>query len=289
MSSELHWLLGLDLGASSCGAFQFARVLRRRLHTRVVGVYVCELWRLGMAPGEDATLTLTLRAEVGRWLATLDAGAPDAAVDATRLLDAVDAESGLTEAAHGTAGVVIGRHLAHPAPLVRLGRVARRLLRRLPAPVIVVPPELAADEFAGPVLLATDLSDRSAAAARFAAAFARGLGLPLTCVHVGQPRRDGTHGLLEPRREEFDETYREASERATRAWASEHCPDAALVFEYGDPVDRLSALAEHMHASLLVVGSGRLGMVERIFTGSTASAVAALAPCAVAVVPPGAP
>lgn len=276
-SSERHWLLGLDLGPRSCGALQLARVLRQRLHARVVGVYVCELGMLGLAPGEDAALTLALRAEVERWLATLDAGATDAAVDATRLLDAVDAEDGLTEAAHGAAGVLIGRHLAHPAPLVRLGRVARRLLRLLPAPVIVVPPELAADEFAGPVLLASDLSDHSAAAARFAAAFARGLGRPLTCMHVGQPRWDGSHGLFEP-------THRGATERATRAWASKHCPDAALVVEYGDPVERLSALAEHLHASLLVAGSGRPGVVERIFTGSTASAVAALAPCAVAVV-----
>jgi nucleotide-binding universal stress UspA family protein len=288
MSNEFTWLVGIDLGPRSGGALQFARMLRQRIHAHVVGVYVAELWQFGVASGEGTAWTPGMRAGAEQWLAARNTGTPDAAIDAARILEAVDAESGLTEAASGAAGVVVGRRPAHPAPWSRLGRVARRLLRRLPAPVIVVPPELAADEFAGPVLLATDLSDRSVPAAELATKFARALGRPLSCVHVGQPRWGESHRLLEPRKDELRATYREAVEQATRVWASKHCPEAAPVFEYGDPVERLVALVEHMHPSLLVVGSGRPGMVERIFTGSTASAVAALAPCAVAVVPPDA-
>ena len=52
--------------------------------------------------------------------------------------------------------------------------------------------------------------------------------------------------------------------------------------------ERLPAIAARLQASLMVVGSGRPGLVERIFAGSVASGVAALAPCAVAVVPPDA-
>lgn len=288
MTRETPWILGLDLGARCSGALQFAQMLRARLHARVVGVFISETWQFALPPGEGAGLALSLRNEAGRWLAGLNAGTAGAAVDEAKIVDDVDAESGLAAAAHGAAGVVIGRRVVTPDTWARLGRVARRLLRRLPAPVIVVPPELALDEFTGPVLLATDLTHRSAAAARFAAELAAGLGRPLFCVHVGQPRWDGSYGLLEPRRDELRATYREATERATREWAARHCPGAELVFEYGDPVDRLAALAEHMRPSLLVVGSGRPDMVERFFVGSTASTLAAVARSAVAVVPPDA-
>jgi len=289
MTPETPWLLGLDLGPRCSGARQFARLLREQLHMRVVGVFVSEMWQYALPPGEVTTVALSLRDEAERLLVSLNAGKPGAAVDATQIVDDIDAETGLTKAAREAAGVVIGRRVTTPNAWARLGRVARRLLRRLPAPVIVVPPELASDEFTGPVMLATDLSERSAAAARFAVAFARKLGRPLACVHVGQPRWDGSYGLLEPRRDELRATYREATERATREWATRHCPDATLTYEYGDPVERLTALARHTRPSLLVLGSGRLGMVDRIFTGSTASSVAAIAPCAVAVVPPDEP
>lgn len=289
MTREPPWLLGLDLGPRCSGALQFARLLRERLHVRVVGVFVSEMWPLALPPGEGTALALSLRDEAGSSLATMPTADPGAAVDTTRIIDAVDAETGLSAAAREAAGVVLGRRVASTGAWTRLGRVARRLLRRLPAPVIIVPPELANDEFAGPVMLATDITDFSAAAARFAVAFARELGRPLVCVHVGQPRWDGSYGLLEPRRDELRATYREATERATRDWATRHCPDAELTHEYGDPVERLVALAEHVRPSLLVLGTGRPGMVERIFTGSTASTVAAAAPCAVAVVPSVAP
>lgn len=289
MTREHPWLLGIDLGPRSGGALRFARLLRERLHARVVGVFVCEAWLLGVPPGEDATLRESLRSDAVRGLAGLDPGAPGSAVDATRIVDEIDAETGLTTAGQDAAGIVVGRRVASPNTWSRLGRVARRLLRRLPAPVIVVPPELAADDFAGPVLLATDLSDRSVAAARFAAALARRLARPLLCAHVGQPRWDETNAAAEPRWAELRRRYREETERVTRAWAREHCPDAELALEYGDPFDRLPALAQRLRPSLMVLGSGRPGMVERFFAGSTASVVAAIAPCAVAVVPPEPP
>lgn len=285
MSNESPWILGLDLGPRSAGALRFARLLRQRLDARVVGVFVCEQRLLGAPPVADATLMVSLRADAARWFATLEVGAPDEAVDATRIDDASDAETGLTAAGHGSAGVIVGRHFASPGDPVRLGRVTRRLLRRLPAPVIVVPPELAEDEFDGPVLLATDLTERSAAAARFAVALAGRLGRRLVCVHVGQSRWDETFRPIELRVDELRRSYQDATDRSMRAWAAEHCPGAELKLEYGDPVDCLPAFATRQSAGLLVVGSGRPGLIERLFAGSTASTLAAVAPCAVAVVP----
>lgn len=289
MTPETPWLVGLDLGPRCSGALRFARLLREQLHMHVVGVYVREMWPFALPLGEVTALTLPPRTGAEGWLAALNAGKPGAPVDAARIVHDIDAVVGLSTTAREAAGVVVGRRAAAPNAWTRLGRVARQMLRRLPAPTIVVPPELASAEFTGPVMLATDLSDHCAAAARFAVAFARKLGRPLVCVHVAQPRWDGSHGLLEPRRDELHATYREATERATRDWANRLCPDAAITSEYGEPVERLTELVEHSRPSLLVLGSGRPGMLERIFTGSTASTVAAVAPCAVAVIPPDTP
>jgi len=152
--------------------------------------------------------------------------------------------------------------------------------------VIVVPPELANDDFAGPVVLASDLSARSVGAARFAASLARGLGRRLVCVHVGQPRWSALIDYTKPQWDELRRGWREATMRSASAWAGEFCPDAELVVEYGEPAEQLPAIAGVLEACLLVIGSGRPGLVDRIFTGSTASTVAAVAACAVAVVPP---
>lgn len=285
MTSERPWILGLDLGPRSSGVLRFARLLRQQLHAHVVGVVVCEAWLVGLPPGEDAIIRDSRRSEAERWLADLNVGAPDAAVDETQIVEEVDVESGLTGAAQGAAGVIIGRRSPTPEAWSRLGRVARRLLRRLPAPVLVVPPEVTDDDLSGPVVLATDLTERSVAAARFAVGLARRLARPLLCVHVAQPRWEETYDPSEPRWTELRRRYREETERSAHTWAGDHCPGAELTVDYGDPIDRVPVLARRMHASLIVVGSGRPGMLERFFAGSTASIVAAVAPCAVAVVP----
>lgn len=286
MESETpSWIVGIELSPRSSGALQFARWLRETLHARVLGVYVSEMYMLGLPPSDGAAFVLAMRSEAEHWLGSLGAGAPGAAIDATQILDEVDAEAGLVKAARGAAGLIIGRRVGKHR-YIRLGRVARRLLRSLPAPVIVVPPELDAGGFAGPVLLATDLHEQSIPAARFAASFAAAAGRGLVCVHIGQPRWDSVSPEAEPRWAELRRIYRENTEREAHAWAARVCPGAEVMLEYGDPAERLAAVAELRRASLLVLGSQRLGLVGRIFIGSAASTVAATAGCAVAVVPP---
>lgn len=285
MTTEQAWLLGLELSPRSSGALQFARWLRSTLGARVLGVYVSELLLAGLPPGEGAAYLFTLRTEAERWLAGLEAGTPGSPVDATKIVDEIDAETGLARAAHGAPGVVVGRRVAREGALIRLGRVTRRLLRSTPAPVIVVPPELAIDAFSGPVVLASDFTDASVAAARFAASFARRLGRSLVCVHVGQPRWQEPFVGKDPRWDELRSAYRVRVQETARAWAQAHCPGDELVVEYGDPQECLAAVAARLGACLLVVGSRRPGLLERFFVGSTSSAIAATASCAVAVVP----
>lgn len=282
------WIVGLELSPRCSGALHFAGFLRGTLHVAVRGAHVSEMYLLGLPPGDGAGYVLAMRAEAERWLASLAAGTPGAPIDSTQILDAVDAVAGLDRAARGAAGLVIGRRVAGKHRYVRLGRVARRLLRSLPAPTIVVPPELGADAFAGPVLVATDLHERSVPAARFAAWFAAAAGRPLVCVHVDQRRWAPAPPEGEARWAALRRIHLENAEREALAWASLVCPGAEVVLDSGDPAERLIALAEQRGASLLVLGSQRLGPIERVFIASTASTVAAGAACAVAVVPPDA-
>lgn len=285
MTHQRPWLLGLELSPRSSGALQFTRWLRGTLNARVLGVYVNELWLSNLLLDGGASFTLAVRNETVQWLAELGPGEPGSPVDEVKVIDEVDAENGLATAARGAPGLVVGRRVTGDNTVVRLGRVTRRLLRGLPAPVIVVPPELAIDAFAGPVVLASDFSDASAAAARFAAAFAQRLGRSLVCVHVGELRQDMPFAEHDPRWNDMRRGWKTTTERAASDWARAHCPGTELVVEFGDPAARLVAVAARLGACLLVVGSGRPGMLERIFVGSTASTVAATASSAVAVVP----
>lgn len=286
MPSPSPWIIGLEPGDAGQGPLRFARWLRESLHAQVLGVHVRELWIPALAQSETAVYVATTMAETDRWLATLRTGPADAAIDRLEVVEAMDVADGLVGASRGAPGLVVGRRFAREGVWVRLGSVVRRLLRHLPAPVIVAPPELGAGAFEGPVVLATALDETSVAAARFAVWFARRAGRPLVCVHVGQLRWSGSFPALQPGWEALRERYRQATEDTTRMWIAEHCPGAELAVEYGDPADVLPAVAGVHKASLLVLGSGRPGLAERIFAGSTASLTAAAAPCAVAVVPP---
>jgi nucleotide-binding universal stress UspA family protein len=288
MRNEPHWLVGIEPSARSSGAVHFARWLRRSLHVRVAGVYVTELWMLMLSEPGAAQFLATARASAESWLATMKAGSDDAAFDTVESAEAMDPEGELCARGQGALGIVVGRHPTRERGWIRLGRVTRRLLRNLPAPVVVAPPELTADDFAGPVIVATDLRPASVGAARFAVAFARQAQRPLVCVHVAQPRWS-EDAELAPELLSLREAYRARSGRDARNWAADYCPDAQVVIGYGDPAEVLSAMARQRGASLLVLGSGRPGLIERIFVGSTASAVASAASCAVAIVPLDAP
>ena len=284
MRNEPGWIVGIEPSARSSGAIHFARWLRRSLRVPVVGVHVTELWMLALSEPGTAQFLATARDSAERWLATMKAGAEDAAFDAVESAEALDPENYLSTRGQGALGIVVGRHPTRERGWFRLGRVTRRLLRNLPAPVVVAPPELTADDLAGPVILATDLGPASIAAARFATAFARQAQRPLLCVHVGQPRwSEGVE--LTPDLLSLREAYRARVEREAREWAVHHCPETPLVVGYGDPAEYLPALAGQREASLLVLGSRRLSLLERVFVGSTASAVASAARCAVAIVP----
>lgn len=280
MSATKPWILGLDLSPRSHGALVFAAWLRSS-GAPVIGLHALEAWasRFIVEAGQAEE---SARRLVAQHCAQLGVE-PPTRVEVALVLRA---EEGLIEAAKDAAGLVIGRAAPRgERPLVRLGQVARRLLRALPAPVIVVPPDL--DEVApGPVLLATDLGPSSDAAARFAIALAAAQGRGVELVHVGEPRHSDLIDELDPTWLRERETYRAGVTARAHAWAAElGLGERPVRVLFGSQAEEIAAAAGLCQAALVVTGSRQLGLAGRLFSTSTASALAGLAQCPVAVVP----
>lgn len=289
----MRWIVGLDLEGLSQGAIHFARWLHTQDRgARFVGVHAVEAYpaalrEIDVAPEvfQDWALAATER-ELAK------AGAREIFEDVA-LVRAVRAEDGLNEslAAKGGEGLIVGRKAGRgQEALVRLGRVVRRLIREANGPLIVVPPDLLPQDIgAGPVVVATDVADDSVAALRFAQAMAQALGRELVLAYgVAVP------SVLEKYlpSDAWDGAQRAINadgEAASRAWAARHGVKARTLVVAGPLVRGLWSAAVREQACLLVCGSRRLSLVERIFTSSVGSELAASAPLAVAVVPPSAP
>jgi nucleotide-binding universal stress UspA family protein len=169
--------------------------------------------------------------------------------------------------------------------LLRLGRVARRLLRHLPAPVMVVPPDLPrTDVGRGPLILATDLTHHSANAAATAARLAKELRRGLLVVHVEDVWQSTPPLVFEGLGMVPPVPGKKVGDVA--AWARAHgLATAEPRLASGGVVESLLALATDEDAPVLICGSRRLDLAERIFVSSTATELARLADRAVLVVP----
>lgn len=280
MPATKPWILGLDLSPRSHGALVFADWLRSG-GAMVLGLHVLEAWASPfIAAAED--IEATVREAAAERCARLGI-APLAGVEASIV---PRAEDGLLRAAATAEGLVIGRAAPRgERPRVRLGSVARRVLRELPGPVIVVPPDLVAVA-PGPILLATDLGPSSDVAVHFATRLAAAQGRELELVHVGEPRHSDLIDELDPTWLREREIYRAGVEATAADWATGHgLGDRPRHVLFGDRAEEIAALAARCKAALVVTGSRRLGLAGRLFSTSTASALAGLADCAVAVVP----
>ncbi|MCY1056233.1 universal stress protein [Nannocystis sp. SCPEA4] len=280
MSTASSWIVALDLRDRTRGALAFAGWLGAAGEP-VVGAYVLEAWSRPYTRGD---VEADVAAAVARMAQTVGCRPPP------RLLteEAETAEAGLQRLAVGATALIVGRAASQPRrALFRLGPIARKMLRHLPAPVVVVPPTLVTVA-AGPILLATDLGPASDAAVAFATDLAARVGRPLELVHVGEDfYEEENDEIRDPIWLYARDTYRAEIAEATERWAVTHRLDhLPRHICHGDPVLELAELAELRDAALVVVGSRRLGMPARIFLSSTASALAGLAACPVAVVPP---
>lgn len=283
---RVRWIVGLDLRPRSQGAIKTARWLAAHGHPgvrhRFYGVHVVpQAPRVSVRDDEMDELCEAARIQAQATIA--EAGAAEAF---TRV-DAVPGTPRETLAAAATFydvdGLVVGRHGAREGgSLVRLGTVARQLMRALPAAVMVVPPDWdPATQPRGPVLVATDLADDAAAAGRFGLRLAQELGVDLLLVHVLET------GQLAARLGAAPHSPIVQDPAAFERWVENYgLGGARTETTTGDPIERIVELSQAHDASLVVCGSHRLSLADRVFQASTGTTVAAYADRPVVVVPP---
>ena len=232
---------------------------------------------------DDEIDELCEQARVAAEKAVVDAGAREA-------FDRIEVVPGAAVKALSAAstyydvdGLIIGRHGPRDGgTIVRLGTVARQLLRQLPAAVMVVPPDSdPAERTLGPVMVATDLAPDAAAAARFGLRMAQQLGVDLLLLHVPETGQLAAQLGAQPRSPTTDDPA------AFEDWVEMYgLGGARTEVHAGDPVERTLEQARLHDASMIVCGSRRLSLTDRLFQASTGSTLAAYAPCPVVVVPP---
>jgi len=284
----MRWIVGVDLLERSNGAVRMAAWLRSQHRgdspAEFIAVHVVDE-RLR----DSLKVMSEVVAEARRTLASAAAhcGVPDPFTE-VRVDLAASVESGLARAATGPGidGLIIGRVAPRDGHrLVRLGSVARKVLRDLPAPVMVVPPDLGDSDIGdGGIVLATDLYETSIAAARSSVRLANELGREVIATHM-DPARDVSHDLLRDRTILASPTPRRTMADLQR-WVQEHgiaVGGTRLVDDF--VVEGLIAVAHHEKAAMLACGSRRLGTIDRIFTSSVGNDLARLAERPVLVVP----
>jgi len=289
------WIVGLDLRPSSHGAVRFAswfaRSGRPADDIELLGLHVIE--REQLAP----IFRFQSPDEVGRRAKeALERELEQS--DARKLFDRE--ALGLGPRAHDVLEqyaarehaevIVVGRQLqGHSGAVLRLGTNARRLLRSLPATVIVVPPDYAKIPFGpGPILVATDLGDDALEACRFAERAGARMRRPVQAIHVIPPLDPLLHAYVpEGGWVELGEQAHAEGLLALRQWLEQHQLSALEPrVVQGNPVDAIAEVVQSTRAPLLVAGSRRLPGLLRAFVGSTSAALAAELPVPVAVVPP---
>jgi nucleotide-binding universal stress UspA family protein len=284
----MRWIVGIDLLDRSHGAVRMAAWLRSHYRgdspAEFIAVHVVDE-RLR----DSLKVMSEVLAEARRTLASAAArcGVPDPFTD-VRVVLAPSVESGLARAATepDIDGLVIGRVAPRDGHrLVRLGSVARKMLRDLPVPVMVVPPDLDDSDIGdGGIVLATDLGETSVAAARFSVRLANELGREVIATHM-DPARDVSHDLLGDRTILASWTPRRTM-ADVQHWVQEHEIAVGRTRLVDDSVvEGLIAIAYHEKAAMLACGSRRLGTIDRIFTSSVGTDLARLAERPVLVVP----
>jgi nucleotide-binding universal stress UspA family protein len=143
----------------------------------------------------------------------------------------------------------------------------------------------------GPVLLAADGRHDARAALRFARRFARRLDRAVEVVHVCEPPPSpGVEYIPACDLLAMHEHYRIRCRDRLRRWlAAERLTDMRCIEVEGGVVSRILDVARQREACLVVCASRTLSAVDRLFNSSVGAHLAAVAPCAVAVVPPSPP
>lgn len=164
--------------------------------------------------------------------------------------------------------LVVGCHGGSRLGGIMLGSTASQLAHRVECPLLVARRTADADHFPQSVLLATDGSPGSWAAARIATGLAQAERSELRLVYVP----DGMH----------PERYREVLKQLTVIEKATGSPPA-VVDNPGHVAERIGEAARAAQSSLVVIGRRGVGGLKAL--GSVSERVVHRAPCSVLVVP----
>ena len=290
----MKWFVGVDLRERSNGALrwcQWAAAHDKRVEAgSIVPVHVIEDRELSPLKAHISLSEIERMSRESATTAVSSAGGGAfAPLQVRHDANAESAMADLADEAGDDAVLVVGRK----APVgsvawVRLGRVARRLLRAVSCPVVVVPPDFEppADD-KGPIVLAVSLGRDSEAAAKFAVETGKAWDRPVVVVHVTPsiavgypPFADSAvvHQVATQLRTDADRQLADFMSAHGLATARRHTT-------VGDVSDRILTIARDERASLIVVGSRKLSLAARVYSSTVGPEVAGTATCPVAVVP----
>jgi nucleotide-binding universal stress UspA family protein len=287
----MRWVVGVDLRPHSHGAINFAAWLRAQDQTgqaRLEALHVVDkrVFELPDAPAPTIVLSRAKQATIAALSArhVLDAFAHVDAIEADDVIDTLAAAGALAT----STGLIVGRRAAESdARVVRLGKVARRLLRRLDSPVFVVPPDLERAHIGdGPIVCAVDLDQHGVDVARFGEALGQAIGRPARLVHVldaGDPI--GIEYLPELTWTDMHTHARAAKEAALSKWRDEAGLGAYTLIAEGQTVTQLINAALELDACMILCGSRKLSLAQRMWLSSIGSSLAAAAHLPVGVIP----
>jgi nucleotide-binding universal stress UspA family protein len=292
MRAPAKWIVGIDVRRRSDGAVAFAAWLHAQLRDQLIGVHVAarEMFTAMDQLAGPAVSDVRLRVELERSL--VEAGLGDAFAR-VEVIEALDPVGPLEERCReeGACGLIIGRIAGQSTyETVRLGAVARRLLRGLVAPIWVVPPDLRAETIGdGTILVAVTPEEASVGAVRVAWRLAAGLGRKIMFVRVVNEliERSSLFPARETVEREQTDQQREA-EAHTRGWLMDLEVEGPLDVRRGGTLEEILVAARRHSAAFVVCGSRKLGMLGRIFSGSLSSELSAHSSVPVLVVPPDA-
>jgi nucleotide-binding universal stress UspA family protein len=265
----MRWIVDLDAHAPTRGAIRFATSLARaggpdgaeRVHpVRVLDQdHLRSVLRL-----HHLDEVVEAERDAGREMLGDAAGS----FQDVQVVQARYEEEGLasTREALDADGVIVGRD---DRRVVKLGRVARRLLRNVPCPIIVVPAELGEGaQLDGPVIALTDLREHSAEAYRFAARLARESRRELIALFV------------------IDDQPRERHQVELTAWTSAcGLPADRHMVVRGDVVAAALTVANDHRAMILVTGFRPRSELAALLGRSVGRALAARTAVPIAIVP----
>jgi nucleotide-binding universal stress UspA family protein len=292
----MKWIVGLDLRPSSQGAVAFARWVDEHSigegGESFVAVHILEEDHMRAALRYHHLDEVVEAAEKAAKTCIDDHEMEDR-VEALEVVRGLTAEDGIEEALerHGGDAIVVGRQAARESnEVVRLGRVARRLVRSMVAPVIVVPPDMRVGSVGdGPILALTKLTHDSIAGCEAAVAMGKRMGRPVCLVHVVPfPEKYGAHYLPQESLDKLRRDHEDTGAKELQAWAEKFgFKDADRKLLQGHLLESVREYAAEVDAALIVTGSRRLTGFDRLFLTSRGSELCAHAAHPVMVVPPG--